>query len=121
MKAGRRRNRRCSSSYPARLPGARPASRWRASALAWRKVRQSPSPVIASTEPEASPTSAMFSVETLFNWRDAVIAPRSWLVAGASLSRSANYGNRSNAWSSRNCGLRENTATQTSCGPTGVT
>src|ERR1035438_4163494 len=71
--SGRRPMRRCSAWYRERSP----ASSAAASATACWKSRQSPSPVMASTEPEASPTSTTLSRYTALRRRDAVTPPRS--------------------------------------------
>src|SRR5262249_40552837 len=76
MNAGRRARFRWLASYAARLPEARAPAK----AGAWRKARRSPSPVIASTEPEASPIRTTLSRAILFNVRVTDTAPRSELA-----------------------------------------
>ena len=54
----------CKRSYRASPCSISPPARHSASNSAWRKLIAKPSPVIASTEPEASPTSATRPCET---------------------------------------------------------
>ena len=71
---------------PDSAPG-RPVSKHSASATAWLKARPSPSPVIASTVPEASPIRATLPRHTRLNLRLPVSAPLSAETVSAPRSR----------------------------------
>ena len=109
--------RACAVSYARKSPCTIAA----ANAGACWNAKLNPSPVTASTDPEASPTSATRPCDTRRKRRDADTAPRSVEDSEAPLNRAANPGNFTTASSNRNRRSRESTATPTSFQPTGVT
>ena len=92
-----------------------------ARASAWRKPSESPSPVRASTDPEASPTSANRSRTTARISLDPETAPRTELVACAPLRRRRSSGKSSISSAVGPHGALAKTEIHTSLEVTGVT
>ena len=89
---------------------------------AWRKARARPSPVMASTEPEASPMRAMWPRATLERVtrgrrRVRVRQPRSVVRGSAPRRRPWREGRVSRMWVRRACGLRVMAEMQSSARP----
>src|SRR5206468_4051932 len=113
---GRRMSRRCAVSYRPRSLAASASAR----AAACLNARPNPSPVIASTQPDASPINATRPRQTRDSLSIEVTPPRCALVGSPCPSRAASPGSARRALSSRSRGFLEITAAQTSIEPTGV-